>query len=128
MHILRFEAKLISTEADDENRKFLISFYCGDDSIQVYEVCDKNSGRVGGKFLEKKKHNNPVTKDYYQEKDFLIGRTVFLSGYKIQLLKCDEYTEKYMEDYGDLIPETHLVRVLDKIKKGASAFNSAQEY
>ena len=33
MHILRFEAKLISTEPDDESRKFIISFYCGDDTI-----------------------------------------------------------------------------------------------
>lgn len=82
MHILRFESKLISTELDDENRKFLISFFCGDDTVQVYEVADKNSGRVGGKFLERKKHNNPVTKDYYTEKDFLIGRTIFLGGYK----------------------------------------------
>lgn len=33
MHILRFEATLISTEADDESRRFIISFYCGDDTI-----------------------------------------------------------------------------------------------
>merc|ERR1711862_12921 len=33
MHVLRFEAKLVSTELDDENRKFIISFYFGDDSI-----------------------------------------------------------------------------------------------
>jgi hypothetical protein len=33
MHILRFEAKFISTEPDDESRKFIISFYCGDDTI-----------------------------------------------------------------------------------------------
>ena len=38
MHILRFDAKLVSTEPDDENRKFIIAFYCGDDTIQVYEV------------------------------------------------------------------------------------------
>lgn len=85
MHILRFDSKLISTEPDDENRKFIISFYCGDDTIQVYEVCDKNSGRMGGKFMERKKHNNPVNGDYYCEKDLLIGRTMFLGGYKFQL-------------------------------------------
>jgi len=82
MHILRFEAKMISTEPDDEARKFIISFYCGDDTIQVYESCDKNSGRVGGKFMERKAHKNPVTKENYQERDFLIGRTLFLGGYK----------------------------------------------
>ena len=48
----------------------------------MYEVCDKNSGRVGGKFMERKKHKNPVHMNYYEEKDFLIGKTIFLGGYK----------------------------------------------
>ena len=96
MHVLRFEATLVSTEPDDESRKFIISFYCGDDTIQVYEVCDKNSGRIGGKFMERKKHKSPVTQAYYEEKDFLIGKTLYLGGYKFSLVKADEYTEKYM--------------------------------
>ena len=33
MHILRFDSKLISTEPDDESRRFIVSFYCGDDTI-----------------------------------------------------------------------------------------------
>jgi hypothetical protein len=33
MHILRFNAKLVSTEPDDETRAFIISFFCGDDTI-----------------------------------------------------------------------------------------------
>lgn len=33
MHILRFNAKQVSTEPDDESRAFIISFYCGDDTI-----------------------------------------------------------------------------------------------
>lgn len=81
MHILRFESKLVSTEPDDENRKFIISFYCGDDTIQVYEVCDKNSGRMGGKFLDRKKHKNPVSGNYFQEKDFVLGRTIKIGGW-----------------------------------------------
>jgi len=55
MHVLRFETSLVSTEPDDETRKFIISFYCGDDTIQIYEICDKNSGRIGGRFMERKK-------------------------------------------------------------------------
>lgn len=128
MHILRFDAKLISTEPDDEFRKFIISFYCGDDSIQVYEICDKNSGRIGGKFMERKKHNNPIRRDYYCEKDFLIGQTLFLGGYKFQLQKADEYTEKYMEDNPDLFPEASIENVLRKIKKGYTQHKNLQEY
>ena len=128
MHILRFNAKLVSTEPDDESREFIISFYCGDDTIQVYEVCDKNSGRIGGKFMERKKHKSPVTGTYYTEKDFLIGRTVFLGGFKFKLVSADEYTEKYMEDNPDQFPEAALDRIILKIKKLSSNYGSLQEY
>jgi hypothetical protein len=94
----------------------------------VYEICDKNSGRIGGKFMERKKHNNPTNKEYYIEKNFLIGRTLFLGGYKFQLLKADEYTEKYMEDNPDLFPEASIENVLRKIKKGYTQYKNLQEY
>ena len=124
MHVLRFESKMISTEPDDESRKFIVSFYCGDDQIMVYEVCDKNSGRWGGKFMEKKKHNNPVSGDYYVEKDFLIGKTICLGGFKFQLIKADEYTEKYMEDNVEVYPQAHLMNILVKIQKGSKQYSS----
>ena len=128
MHILRFNCKLVSTEPDDENREFIISVYCGDDTIQVYEVCDKNSGRMGGKFMERKKHKNPVTDNYYDEHDFLIGRTVFLGGFKFQIISADEYTEKYMEDNCDVFPESNLDLVIAKIKKASRNYPSLQAY
>ena len=128
MHILRFNCKLVSTEPDDENREFIISFYCGDDTIQVYEVCDKNSGRIGGKFMERKKHKSPVTGTYYTEKDFLIGRTVFLGGFKFQLQSADEYTEKYMEDNPDQFPEASMDKIILKIKKLSKNYPTLQDY
>jgi hypothetical protein len=33
--ILRFEARLISHIKDDNDRKFIISFFCGNDTIMV---------------------------------------------------------------------------------------------
>jgi hypothetical protein len=33
---------------------------------------------------------------------------MFLGGYKFQLVKADEYTEKYMEDNPDTFPEASL--------------------
>jgi len=78
--------------------------------------------------MERKKHKSPVTQDYYQEKDFMIGRTIFLGGYKFQLLKADDYTEKYMEDNFDIFPEADLLQVFRKIKKAAAAYNTMQEF
>lgn len=57
-NVLRFEARLISKIKDYNNRKFIVNFFCGDDTIQVYQETDKNSGIVGGKFMERKKHRN----------------------------------------------------------------------
>ena len=128
MHILRFNAKLVSTEPDDENREFIISFYCGDDTIQVYEVCDKNSGRIGGKFMEKKNHKNPVSGKNYEEKDLLIGKTLFLGGFRFQLVSANEYTEKYMEDNPDQFPEQNIQNIFNKIKKLARNYDSMQDY
>lgn len=128
MHILRFNAKLVSTEPDDENREFIISFYCGDDTIQVYEVCDKNSGRIGGRFMERKTHRNPVSGSNYEEKDFLIGRSIFLGGFRFQLVSADEYTEKYMEDNPEVFPEQNIQNILKKIKKRAHEYPSLQDY
>lgn len=71
----------MSPEPDDENRVFTLSFFCGDDTIMVYEICDKNSGRVGGKFMERKKHKNETSGLYYQQKDFLIGKTIYLNKF-----------------------------------------------
>ena len=128
MHVMRFESKLISTEPDDEARRFIISFYCGDDTIQVYEVCDKNSGRIGGKFMERKKHHNPVNQKYYIEQNFLLGSTLFLGGFKFMLIKADEYTEKYQEDNQDLFPQASMSHVIAKIKRGANGYKSLQDY
>jgi hypothetical protein len=78
---LRFNCKLVSPEPDDENRVFTISFFCGDDTIMVYEICDKNSGRIGGKFMDRKKHKNEATGQYYSQRDFLIGKTIYLNKF-----------------------------------------------
>lgn len=128
MHVLRFDARLVSTEPDDETRNFIVSYYCGDDTIQVYEICDKNSGRIGGRFMERKNQTNPETGAYYKEEDFLLGRIVSLGGFQFMLMSADEYTEKYMEDNGGNFPEASVASILEKIKAGAKDTSNLQDY
>jgi len=78
--------------------------------------------------MERKKHKNPVTGGYYAEKDFMIGRTVFLGGFKFNLQSADNYTEKYMDDNPDQFPEAALENIISKIKKPSKSFASLQEY
>jgi len=92
-------------------------------------LCDKNSGRLGGKFMERKKHKSPVSQDLLRGEETSSSEGPFSSAdYKFQLLKADEYTEKYMEDNPDQFPEASINSVLRKIKKGSSAFKNLQEY
>ena len=92
-------------------------------------MCDKNSGRIGGRFMERKKQTNPVCQKYYVEKDFVIGAIVFLGGFKFRLMKADEYTEKYMEDNSQQFPEASVEHIFQKIVKGANKFGgSLQDY
>merc|ERR1719436_1375119 len=57
--VLRFEARMVNGEKEDENRKFIIAFYPADDHLAVFELPVRNSGHMAGKFAEKKRTVNP---------------------------------------------------------------------
>lgn len=78
--------------------------------------------------MERKKQRSPVTNNYYAERDFTVGKTVQLAGFKFMLVSCDEYTEKYMEDNGDQFPEATYKALMKKIKAPAVNFPSLTEY
>ena len=107
-YVLRFEARMISQNKDEHNRKFIVSFFCGDDTVQVYQNADKNSGIWGGKFLERKKHNHKTENRYLQDTDFQIGSIVHLGVYNFQLLKADDFTVQYMRERPKKFPEINL--------------------
>lgn len=107
-NILRFEARLISQTKDYNSRKFIVNFFCGDDTIQVYQEADKNSGVWGGKFLERMKHRDEENTRYLNQVDFQIGSIVKLGVYSFQLLRADEFTAKYMTERPEVFPEANL--------------------
>jgi hypothetical protein len=127
-HILRFNAKLISPIPSDEERKFIVSFYVKDFSIQIYEIADRNSGRQSCKFLERKRMKNPSTGQYYEEKDMIIGNKLFLNKYTFRLLSCDEYTRKYMEDNAEIFIECDCSHIIEKIKAAGIRFSDINDY
>ena len=128
MHILRFKSKLASSNPYDAERDFILNFYCGDDTIQVTELTAKNSGWVGGKFLERSRHKNPVTGNFYTEKDIIIGALLVLNCHKFRLITCDEYTSKYMEENPEIFPEASFQAIMEKMRSKASEAGSLQEY
>lgn len=115
-YTLRFEARMISQNRDENGRKFIVSFFCGDDTIQVYQNADKNSGIWGGKFLERKKHEHKAEGRYLQDTDFQIGSIVQLGAYHFQLLKADDFTLNYMRERPEKFPEVSIEQALSELK------------
>lgn len=48
--------------------------------------------------------------------------------YRFQIQMADEYTQKYMEDNPESFPQSSTTYVFNKIREGAKAFPSLQDY
>ena len=64
-NVLRFMAKMDNDRPIDQNRYFIISYFLCDDTILVYEPPQRNSGIIGGKFLERSRIKLPDGSGYY---------------------------------------------------------------
>jgi hypothetical protein len=115
-HIMRFEAKLISQSHEDEIRNYIVAFYPSDDTVKIFEVVDRNSGIVGGKFIERRRYKSPFTNEYYQDTDFIIGNTICIAECRFLLTEADEYTHNYMEGLPLKFPQANFDNVIRKIR------------
>ncbi|EGR32401.1 flagellar microtugule protofilament ribbon protein, putative [Ichthyophthirius multifiliis] len=127
-YILRYEARLISQNKDDNIRKFIITFYNGDDTLMVYETSEKNSGIWRGKFLERMRHKNNITGKFYTQSDFQIGEIIQLNEFKFQLLSADEYTHNYMRSRPEIFREADIEHVIFRLKNFATKFGSYNQF
>lgn len=60
---------------------FVISFYLSNDTIQIFEPVQRNSGIVGGKFLERRKLAKPgPSAGYYLVQDLFVGSQIATIG------------------------------------------------
>mmetsp|Transcript_4241 Transcript_4241/g.7013 ORF Transcript_4241/g.7013 Transcript_4241/m.7013 type:complete len:624 (-) Transcript_4241:564-2435(-) len=101
--ILRFTVKIVETETHkhsptDLARRFVLSYFMMDDSIQIFEQPVRNSGISGGKFLERQKVYKPQSEDVYTYMDLYVGADVEIFNRTFNLAEADEYTYTYMEN------------------------------
>jgi hypothetical protein len=85
---------LYRPKPEDSNRKFIITFYLNDDSLQIYEPPSKNSGFSTGKFLERGQYKNE-NGDKYQPEHLIVGQNLKINGYCFHFTDCDDFTKKW---------------------------------
>jgi len=98
-NVLRFFARLNSSDPLHVDRRFIVSYYLVDDSISIYEKQFRNSGMRGGKFLERGKYPTADGSRNYGAHDLFKGSQLTFLSHTFTLIYADEYTMTFMEKY-----------------------------
>lgn len=100
--VMRFLGEFVGASAVDQGRRFIITYYLNNDTLGIFEKFERNSGFIGGKFLERGRVKNQHTGDYFRCIDFSVGKTIVVNNHQFYLIEADEYTRRYMANNPDL--------------------------
>ncbi|CAF4007660.1 unnamed protein product, partial [Rotaria magnacalcarata] len=115
--VLRYEAILDSPREDDKLRKFIISYRLGDDTITIHEPPQRNTGIIGGRFLERtrvsKPNSTPEHPQFYGPSDLHIGATIEVFRQRFIICSADLFVLKYAEEH----PEQFTPAVIESLRQ-----------
>jgi len=123
--VLRFKASLCSELPTDQGREFIICYFMNNNTLQVQEPPKKNTGVMGGKFLQRKKYKHPEEDRSYTYSDFYAGARVTLAGHKLHIDDVDEHTLHHMEEHTDQFPYADIGMVMRTMRKKLQSMSIA---
>eukprot|EP00928_Gymnodinium_smaydae_P024383 TRINITY_DN1973_c0_g4_i1.p1 TRINITY_DN1973_c0_g4~~TRINITY_DN1973_c0_g4_i1.p1 ORF type:complete len:749 (+),score=176.38 TRINITY_DN1973_c0_g4_i1:99-2345(+) len=102
-HVLRYYGffKESVVESNLENyrvRKVVILYYLEDDTCQILEPRQDNSGIPQGTFV--RRHRFPAPKGYLKPEDIRVGEDISCYGRLIRVYDCDPFTREYYDQIG----------------------------
>ena len=82
-------------DSPNDERRFVVTFHVVDGTVSVYEPPVRNSGVLGGKFLERTLEavKKPGSNVPYLARDFHVGATIVLNAHRFELIATDERTK-----------------------------------
>merc|ERR1711881_829573 len=87
--ILRFVAQLDTNSPEDRERLFIVSYYLADDTISCYEPPARNSGFMGGKFMERCRAKAPASDQFYKPTDMFVGAVMEFREHRFVWIEAD---------------------------------------
>ncbi|KAL4167103.1 hypothetical protein KRP22_012590 [Phytophthora ramorum] len=125
--VLRFRARFETEQPEDVARRFVISVIVSDQSVSIIEFIQRNSGIVGGKFLERTRikrtradgsamASTDGRSSWLNLDDFYVGARVRMTGRTFVLFEMDEYSAKYMEARPAKFARSDKLAVLRKVR------------
>lgn len=113
---VKFSVRLDNGSAVDEVRRFVLSAFLADDTIAIFEPVQRNSGIVGGKFLQRQKVKNPLTGKNFVASDFHVGCRTVINNFPFVVLATDERSLSYMEQNSSEFPQSNINTVAHKLQ------------
>jgi len=106
---LRYAAAMVPIRPEDKTRRFIINYRLADDMISIYEPPIRNSGIIGGKFLEGTRISKPDCDRekpvFYGPADLSVGATICVFRYRFIILDCDDYVLSYLMENKETFPQ-----------------------
>lgn len=119
--VLRFEAKIVNGQPEDEIRRLIIGYFLADDQVAVWETAVRNSGIMGGKFSEKCRMVNVDTGRYFALTDFAVGKNVTVKAHPLLVTRADEHALQWTEANPDKFPYADPFRCARSLSPCANA-------
>jgi len=96
----------------DLDRVFVVQYFLADDTVMIFEPPIRNSGIIGGKFLERMEVYREGTTELLQPQDFFVGANLMIYCRCFELLEADDYTYNFMEEVPNVWPMSSFERVV----------------
>lgn len=103
---LRFAATMVSSKKEDSGRRFILSYHIASDAISIFEPPQRNSGMIGGKFLEAQRvpldGSNPNSPSFVSLKNLVVGTHIKIHSHTFSLDDADDYVLTFMDSRPEL--------------------------
>ncbi len=86
---------MMNERPEQSARSFILAYYLADDTVAIYEPTQRNSGIVGGKFLQRAKYKSS-SGAWYTLADFNLGGQARFNSHEFEIFDADEYTKRFL--------------------------------
>ena len=112
--MLKFEMELITANPSDAMRRFVLTYYIADNTISIFEPALRNSGILGGRFLQRQKVKIDGNR-YALAADFFVGAEVTISHRQFRVISTDERSLVYMEQQSKEFAKSNIDTIMNKL-------------
>eukprot|EP01062_Namystynia_karyoxenos_P056416 TRINITY_DN47376_c0_g1_i1.p1 TRINITY_DN47376_c0_g1~~TRINITY_DN47376_c0_g1_i1.p1 ORF type:complete len:757 (+),score=291.09 TRINITY_DN47376_c0_g1_i1:107-2377(+) len=114
--MLKFAMRLDKAGPADAVRRFVLTYYLADDTVSIFEPAQRNSGIIGGKFLQRQKARNSDTGETLRASDFYVGAKIAINKHRFVVYATDEKSLTHMEQHSGSFNQSNINAVMNKLR------------